>query len=122
MLEKGSPRGTQTAPPKRGFFWEEFVPPRCFQKVRVKPKPRGGQRAPVSEASLAWATGPLCMHPVPRRLGQNLSYTVFFAENLTLVFFPTPGSPWERWGVWRAWRTREERECLLGLGAGVGGL
>lgn len=65
VLEKGSPRGAQTAPPKRGFFRVEFVPPRCFQRVCVKPKPRGGQRAPVFEASLALVTGPLCMHPRP---------------------------------------------------------
>lgn len=117
QLERGSPRGTQMASPKRGFFLAELVPPRCFQKV--KPKPRGGQRAPVSEAPRCGRPARSVCIPVPRRLGQNLSYTFFFAENLTSVFFPTPGSPWERRGAWRAWRTREKRECLLGLRGGL---
>lgn len=105
------------ASPKRGFFLAELVLPRCFQKV--KPKPHGGQRAPVSEAPRCGRPACSVCTPVPRRLGQNLSYTFFFAENLTSVFFPTPGSPWERRGVWRAWRTREKRECLLGLRGGL---
>ena len=79
----------------------------------------GGREHPcLRHPSRGWLALSVCT-PVPRRLGQNLSYTVFFVGNLTPVFFPTPGSPWERRGVWRAWRTWEERECLLGL-VGVG--
>lgn len=114
--EAGSP-GSSNSPSQEGFLpWS--LCPRCFQRVCVKPKPRGGREHPVSEASLAWVAGPLCMHPRPPASWAELELHSLCGESYTSFLSHARVSRRET-GCLEGLENLGRAECLLGL-AGVG--
>lgn len=105
--------------PSTRDFSVERGPLRCLREALVTTKAPAGGSAPG--ATCPPKCPPTVHHAAPRGAPAMLLSWTFFsaAESLTFLFFPPPGSPWERRGAWGPRRTREECECLEWLWGGA---